>query len=373
MLVGIVVKNSNNRFLILKTKVGNQIDLGLVGGEVEKDEILLSIENILKTQTGVDFSKDVEFKTLSMGTDEDGDFLILCCEKDFINELKFHQTEFLWLTFDKIKKLYSEGRLNSDQFYILEKAKYFYQKSKKTNRQAMKVNHLEDKYKKIQEKNNFEDYVERYTDKRLFLRLAHGRKIKPCGRECREYGYRIVKDLNNHSSFENFKELIDDDEFLIKAAEISYNPAECSIFFYDYVNPFLKKNKDFKLQFLKAIYLNVNVYKLEDIKTIVEYCRFEEENEIILSDLEFRKIFEKRIEDLSNQNLEYNCSGESEKELRKYKIKSNELKVLLENKKKGLEEILNTFTVGKKEKLEDDEPQTYYEYLLSQSKPIVII
>mgnify|MGYP003435713594 CR=1 FL=1 len=56
------------------------------------------------------------------------------------------------------------------------------------------------------------------------------------------------------------------------------------------------------------------------------------ENNLVLSDLECRRKFEKRIEDLANQQLDYHCSGEDEKELRKHKIKANELKVLLENK-----------------------------------------
>ena len=90
------------------------------------------------------------------------------------------------------------------------------------------------------------------------------------------------KHFSNHSSLENFKELLDDEEFLLEAARISRNPAECSIFFYDYVNPHLKKNKDFRLKFLKSIYLNDNVFKLDDIETIVEYCEMQKENDVFL-------------------------------------------------------------------------------------------
>lgn len=209
---------------------------------------------------------------------------------------------------------------------------------------------------------NFERYVALNTDKRLFLRLVHRRKIKPCGRECREYGYLIANEFSDHSSFENFPNLMNDKYFLLEIAKTSRNPATCPIYFYDYVNPHLKRNKQFRLDFLKAVYLNDNVFTLEDVNTIVEYCEMKKENNEILSDIEFRKIFEMRLEELKNQQLEYHCSGE-EKELRKYKIKANELKVLIENKKRGLTEILNSFVVGEKVEMEEFEPETYYEFL----------
>lgn len=235
-------------------------------------------------------------------------------------------------------------------------------------KRAKKVDRRDAREIRDEQKENYELYVGKFTDKRLFLRLVWGRKVKPCGRECREYGYLIVKDFSNHSSLENFKELLDDEEFLLEAARISRNPAECPIFFYDYVNPYLKKNKDFRLKFLKAIYLNDNVFKLNDIETIVEYCEMQKENETILSNLEFRRILEKRLTELDyREQLEYHCSGQDEKELRKYKVRANEIKVYYENMKKGLEEILYSFKVGEKKKTNEEEPQTYYEMLCRQA------
>ncbi len=215
---------------------------------------------------------------------------------------------------------------------------------------------------------NFNDYVGRYTGKRLFLRLVHGRKIKPCGRECREYGRLIANEFTNHSSFENFTELMNDEEFVLEIAKTSRNPAECSIYFYDYVNIHLKRRKDFRLKFLKAIYLNENVYKLKDVETIVQYLEMEKENELILADLEFRKLFEERISNLDyREELDYHCSGEDKKELREFKIGANDKKVLFDNINKGLTEILSTFTVGKKVDF-FEEPETYYEYLAYQAR-----
>ena len=138
------------------------------------------------------------------------------------------------------------------------------------------------------------------------------------------------------------------------------------IYFYDYINPYLKRNKEFRLKFLKAVYLNENVYTLEDVQTVVEYLEMQKENKILLADLEFRKLFERRLEDLDyREHLEYHCSGDDEKELHDFKVEANEMKILFENMRKGLTEILNTFTVG--EKKQDDEPQTYYEYLCKQA------
>ena len=236
-------------------------------------------------------------------------------------------------------------------------------------KRAKKVDRRETREIRDYGKENYDSYVDKFTDKRLFLRLVHRRKINPCGRECREYGYLIANEFSNHSSFENFPDLMNDEEFLLEIARSSRNPAECPIYFYDYVNPYLKKKKDFRLKFLKQIYLNDNVYKLEDIKTIVEYLQMQKENEMILADLEFRKLFEQRLAELNYQEeLDYHCSGLDEKELRKYKIKANELKVLYENMEKGLKEILTTFTVGKKESREDfEEPATYYEMLCQQA------
>ena len=72
-------------------------------------------------------------------------------------------------------------------------------------KRAKKVDKREIREIRDEGKENFERYVNKYGDKRMFLRLVLKKKVKPCDRECREYGYWIVKDFNNHSSFENFE------------------------------------------------------------------------------------------------------------------------------------------------------------------------
>lgn len=231
-------------------------------------------------------------------------------------------------------------------------------------KRAQKVNHVENK--------RLENPTERFKsalngrlgDKRLVNRLLDGRKVKPCGRECREYGLMIAQNLN-HGSFENFNELMNDEEFVLEIAKITPNPTDCENYFYQYVNPYLTKKSDFRLKFLKQIYLNENVYKLKDINLIVEWCGLEEENSMILQDMEFRKLFEQRMESISYQEMiEYHCSGEDEKELHDYKVRSNELKVLCENMLKGLKEIYSTFAGVKKE---TEEPKDFWEFMCAQT------
>lgn len=216
-------------------------------------------------------------------------------------------------------------------------------------KRAQKVNHVENKRIENPTRRFNSAISGRLGDERLVNRIIDGRNVKPCGRECREYGLIIAQNLN-HGSFQNFNELMNDEEFILEIALITPNPTECENYFYQYVNPYLQKKSDFRLAFLKQIYLNANVYKLKDINLIVEWCGFEKENQIILKDLGFKKLIEKRIEEINYQDMiEYNCSGADEKELRQYKVKANEFKVLCENMVKGLQEIYSTFAGEKKE------------------------
>ena len=72
----------------------------------------------------------------------------------------------------------------------------------------------------IEEKIRFDNFVKRGGLKRANKNILSGRAIKPCGRECEEYGYKIVE-FFDHKSLENFKNLMDNSEFLIKCASIT--------------------------------------------------------------------------------------------------------------------------------------------------------
>ena len=232
-------------------------------------------------------------------------------------------------------------------------------------KRAQKVSHVANKRFPNADERFLSALNGRLGDKRLVNRILDGRKVKPCGRECREYGLLIASHLN-HGSFENFTELMNDEEFILEIAKITPNPTECENYFYQYVNSYIKKKADFRLKFLKAVYLNESVYKLDDINLIVDWCELREENEIILSDKAFKKVFMQRLENLNNFEMpEYHCSGEDEKELHDYKVMANEQKVLCENMKKGLTQILNTFV--KTEEKEIESRDDFYSYMCAKA------
>lgn len=202
-------------------------------------------------------------------------------------------------------------------------------------------------------------------DERLLNRILSGRRVKPCGMECEEFGLKIAKGFN-HSSFENFSELMNDEDFLLEIAKITPNPKDCENYFYQYLNAYITKKSEFRLAFLKQIYLNDNVYKLEDVNWVVEKFNLNKENNQILSSIYFKKRIEKRLEAINYQDrVEFACSGIDKKELREYKKKENEMKILCENMKAGLKEILSTFDGEEQKK---DEPKDYWEYLCSKSQ-----
>ncbi len=357
ILVGVVVKNSNNKFLITKKEEQGMLDFGLVSGEVEQENLLQGVKDMLLAETGVDFSSEIEVDALMTGIDNDGEFVILYCEKDFENMQSKTGREILWVPFSKIKKLYKDDRLNDDQFEVLLRAERRSQQNIVANKNAMKVNHAEIKRQKELNGrgNNFHDDMENETKQaRLHKRINSGRRVSPCGKECHKFGFVIAQSFN-HSSFQKFDELMNDEEFLIQAAGMTPNPVECTNYMYFWVNNFLKKKTEFKLAFLKAIYLNENVYKLEDINTIVDALGLRHENKILLADDAFMEEFKKRIDGVSYQDMiEYHCSGEDKEELHDYKVQANNYKVLCDNITKGLMEILKTFKGYKEEEKQEE-------------------
>jgi len=345
--VAVIVKHSDGRFLITKRPVGEMLDIGILGGFIDLKNAQECLKDMLIEQTGVDFVSSFSKDVLKHGEDQEGKYVVLYAENDFMyKELKnknFPNTEFVWVSYSKIKKMFKEGKLNSDQFAVLTLAQDRATEHK-NKKNAMRVNHGDRKNLKRIERDMFHDYVDRCGDDRLLMRIVHGRNVKPCGRECWDYGIKIAEGLN-HGSFRNFHELMNDREFILKIASITPNPVDCENYFYYFVNEYIKSDAGFRLEFLKAIYLNENIFKLDDINLIVSSCGLEQENEIVLKDLNFKRKLKKRLEGLCVQDVvPYNCSGEDRKELHDYKVRANETKVLFENIRKGIDEILKSFT-----------------------------
>ncbi len=118
---------------------------------------------------------------------------------------------------------------------------------------------------------------------RMNERLDHDCAVKPCGRECHDWGFKIIIRAN-HASMKNSKELVNDKEFLYRAAKITPAPNKCESFFYEYVNKYLKRNKEFRIQFLRSLFLNENVLTRNEIEWFVTTYGFEKEYEVLRQD-----------------------------------------------------------------------------------------
>ncbi len=121
---------------------------------------------------------------------------------------------------------------------------------------------------------------------RIERNLRNGKTIKPCGRECPSWGNLIIK-TNDHTSIKYSKFLINDMEYLLNAGRLTNSPLNCKNFFYNYINKYLKRNANFRLEFLKSLYLNDHIFTKDDIMAFVDDFGFQEENDIITCDEEF--------------------------------------------------------------------------------------
>lgn len=368
-LIGFVIHNKNNQFLITRTIKNNIADIALVSEEVTGEITTDKLNSILRENLGLNVNSN-RAEMLFNGNDLDGKFVIYSLLLDentkFMHSAVDNKTKHMWLSYNQIVKLFNEKHLNADQLSCISKCNEKLTAEKSIIKERVKTPKKKKPLIYSNPDEEYAKYVEKHTDRRILARIINGRKIKPCGAECHEKGYLIAQSWH-HSSFENFANLMDDEEFILSAAEITPNPVECGNYFYMYVNPFLKAKPEFRLKFLKQVYLNLNVYRLEDINLIVKELNLKTENETILNDLEFKKLIEKKFDKtIKSMELKYNCSGLDKKELRKYKVTANDLKIKLENIKKGLTDIVNSFKVGEKIDEPNFEPTTFYEFLCQQ-------
>jgi len=175
---------------------------------------------------------------------------------------------------------------------------------------------------------------------RIIHRILSGRAIKSTTIECESLGLDIAK-TKNHSSFKNYAELMDNKDFILRIAAITPNPLECDDYFYQFINSYILNSPHFQADFMRQVYRNENVYKLEDFTAIAKLIGAEQHNEKLLRDPKMLQLIQARLQDLKEQGykLPYHCSGQDKRELREYKIKQNEHKVAYENKVKGLKEL----------------------------------
>lgn len=184
---------------------------------------------------------------------------------------------------------------------------------------------------------------------RIKNNILAGRKVKPCGKETRELGL-IIAEMFDHSSFVNFPNLMDDEEFILQALKITPNPIMCENYLLKYVNPYLKQKADFMGDCLIMIFKNENIYNLETINYVVSEFGFEEHmakfkpvlREIVSARLMKVQTFPK-LEERSGDN----------KTSKQYHAKKLELVDLNRIKAEGLTKILES--LKEKEKFYFDE------------------
>ena len=185
---------------------------------------------------------------------------------------------------------------------------------------------------------------------RVSKRIEDGRAVKPCGKECHAWGDMIINSTN-HISMINSEYLVDDEEYLLHAARITPNPRECSNFFYEFVNEYLKKNPKFRLNFLKSLFLNVHILTKRDILTFVNAYEFNEEYNLISKDEEFKKELKKAFADVASAPDYVIYDGQSWSSTRRkysdYKIASDA--------KLRLKDLLSVFEEVKKIKISENE------------------
>lgn len=195
--------------------------------------------------------------------------------------------------------------------------------------------------------------------RRVKNRIYNGAAIKPCDYDQKLLG-RLIISQQNHISFVNFPNLMNDKEYVLELAQTSLNPLDCYNYFYSYINPNLTKKSSFRYEFVCALFLNQNIYKAEDLEKIIGYLGLDKEMKKAKKDGKLKQQVLDRLFGLEQQPLttKYTYGGECPKELRNYKITRNNEQTLLKNQIEGVADIFRLFdclTAKEQKEKEDDE------------------
>ena len=123
-LIGFVIHNHNNMFLLTRTIKNGLVDYGLVSQEIFNNITNEKLANIIKQNLCININPN-NLPVLIKGTDSDGDFIIYNLQIDKNTTSMYsiinNKTEFLWLSYSQILKLYNEKYLNTDQLLCINK------------------------------------------------------------------------------------------------------------------------------------------------------------------------------------------------------------------------------------------------------------
>ena len=125
MVVMVVIRNSNGKFLMQKRVESKGGDWGVTGGHPKSGET--PIEGIItevKEELGLDFSKE-NFIEYDSGCDGKDCYKMYFVTKDInINDITIQQeelSEVRWFTMDELKGMVNSGELNEDQIACFNK------------------------------------------------------------------------------------------------------------------------------------------------------------------------------------------------------------------------------------------------------------
>ena len=167
--------------------------------------------------------------------------------------------------------------------------------------------------------------------------------------ECHAWGDMIINSTN-HISMINSEYLVDDEEYLLHAAKITPNPRECSNFFYEFVNEYLKKSPSFRMKFLKALFLNIHILTRRDILVFVDAYEFNEEYETLTKDEEFKKEIKQAFKDVTSAPdyviYDGKSWGSTKRKYENYQVASDA--------KLRLKDLLSSFEEIKKLKISEE-------------------
>lgn len=358
--VAFVVRNDCNQYLVsnnsayvcydetlierlMQTKFLHKIEKSQIFGGIKgrNEDSFEFLKYLAKEKLGVDMDCFTDFDMIKIGCDQYGEFRVFVANVKS-NDIKRLPKGLVWRSIKQLDKMEKEGLIDKRQFdWVKDCEKHFAEKESKKEKEKT-TRKIKEKTPGLTEGERFKSLKDIYLE-RLVKNLEHGRAVKPCDKECWEYGYVIAKQMN-HESFKNFIELMNDENFILSAAKITPNPIDCNDYFYKYINPYILAKQSFRIEFLKAIYLNNNVYRLQHIEEIVENLGLGEENRLLRKDTDFIQALNARLESLKCFEYGgYHCSGLDDKELREYKKSRNDAEIVNKNMVEGLEEILKTF------------------------------
>ena len=210
--------------------------------------------------------------------------------------------------------------------------------------------------------------------RRIMPRIYNGTAIKPCNYDEKKLGRKIISQ-QYHISFKNFPNLMNDEAFVLELARTSLNPLDCFDYFYEFVDSYLKRKSSFRYAFVCALFLNDDIYKVNDLVKIVDCLGLEKEYQKAKTDSSLKQQVKDRIAKLEHHAFgKYTYSGDCPKELRKYKMSRNDEQILVNNQIDGVKEILRLFScLTAEEQREKDDEESWFESVRSNNAGYRII